>query len=313
MTNPPDCATLAAHFTGRGAMRSVLFIALAVALGGSIVAVAPEASAVSRKDELRNAAEGSMVLTGQINIGGEGQVESFALDKREKITADLADFVERSVLTWRFEPVLRDGQPVRARTQVSIRMSAKVGPGGNDLVTLEGATFGEYDRDSTDQVTSIKLQPPVYPTPALDMGGQGDVIVIVQVGRDGKVMDAVAEQVNLRVLGDERRMQKLREVFARQSVNTAKRWTFRPPTTGEAKDEAFWTVRVPINYSFNDTDNNGNAEYGKWNVYIPGPRTPAPWRSVEQLGKDSVGPLAYGGVYMADTHSGPRLLTPLGS
>lgn len=290
-------------------MRSVLYVALAVVLAGGVIAVAPEAAAVS-KGEMRASAEGSMVLDGQITIGGQGQVEAFALDQREKVPADLADFVERSVLTWRFAPVMRDGQPVRARTDVSIRLSAKAGPGGNDVVTLEGATFGGYDRNSTEQVTSIKLQPPVYPAYALDTGAQGDVIVIVKVGRDGQVIDAVAEQVNLRVLTDERRMQKLRDTFARQTVNTAKRWTFRAPTTGEARDEPFWTVRIPVDYSFSDSASD--AGYGKWKVYIPGPRTPATWRTAEQRASDTYGPLAFGGVYMADVNKGPRLLTPLG-
>ncbi|WP_367347182.1 energy transducer TonB [Stenotrophomonas bentonitica] len=290
-------------------MRSVLYVALALALGGGVMAVVPQAAALS-KSEARATAEGSMVLGGQINIGAEGQVEAFALDQREKIPADVADFVERSVLTWRFAPVMRDGQPVRARTVVSIRLSAKAGPDGNDMVTLEGATFGGYDRNRTDEVTWIKLQPPVYPAYALEMGGQGDVIVIVKVGRDGQVLDAVAEQVNLRVLTDERRMQKLRDTFARQTVNTAKRWTFRAPTTGDAKDAPFWTIRVPVDYAFNDSGKQ--AGYGKWKVYIPGPRTPASWRTDEQRASDTYGPLASGGIYMADVNNGPRLLTPLG-
>jgi hypothetical protein len=178
------------------------------------------------------------------------------------------------------------------------------------MVTLESASFGEYDRDSTDQVTSLKLQPPVFPTPAADMGGRGEVLLIVQVGRDGKVMDVIAEQVNLRVAGDARQMQKLREVFARQSVNAARRWTFRAPTTGAAKDEPFWTVRVPVNFDYSDTERG--IGYGQWRVHIPGPRAQASWRSAEQREKDVSGPLAAGGVYMADVNNGPRLLTKLG-
>jgi hypothetical protein len=290
-------------------MGSSLCVALALALGGSIVAGAPAAAAQSSA-AVRQTAEGGMVLTGQINIGTEGQVEGFALDQREKVAGDLASFVDRSVQTWRFEPIVRDGKPVHARTQVSIRLSARSGPDGNDMVTLESASFGEYDKDSTEQVTAIKLQPPVFPTPAFDMGGRGEVMLIVQVGRDGKVMDVIAEQVNLRVAGDARQMQKLRDVFARQSVNTARRWTFRAPTTGADKDEPFWTVRVPVNFDY--ADSKPDAGYGQWRVYIPGPRAEASWRSAEQREKDVAGPLAAGGVYMADVNNGPRLLTKLG-
>lgn len=290
-------------------MRCSLFLAVALALGGSFGAAAPDAAAQTRA-AVRQTAEGSMVLTGQINIGTEGQVEGFALDQREKVAGDLAGFVDRSVQTWRFEPIMRDGKPVHARTRVSIRLSAKSGPDGNDLVTLESASFGEYDRDSTEQVTSIKLQPPVFPTPAADMGGRGEVLLIVQVGRDGTVMDVIAEQVNLRVAGDARQMQKLRDLFARQSVNAARRWTFRVPTTGDSKDEPFWTVRVPVDFGYSDKELAFG--YGQWRVYIPGPRAEASWRSAEQRAKDVAGPLAAGGVYMADVNNGPRLLTKLG-
>ena len=290
-------------------MRSSLYLALALALGGSIVAAAPQAAAQSRSD-VRRTAEGSMVLTGQVNIGTEGQVEGFALNQRDKVPADLASFVDRSVQAWRFERIVREGKPVHARTQVSIRLVANAGPDGRDVVTLESANFGTYDPASTDQVTSLKLQPPMFPTVAAEMGGRGEVILIVQVGRDGKVMDVVAEQVNLRVIGEERRMQKLREVFARFSVNSARRWTFRAPTTGDDKDAPFWSVRVPVNFDY--TDEERGIGYGQWRVYIPGPRAQAAWRTLEQREKDSHGPLAYGGVYMADASNGPRLLTPLG-
>ncbi|WP_315385568.1 energy transducer TonB [uncultured Stenotrophomonas sp.] len=288
-------------------MRSSLCLALALAAGGGLLAATLPAAARTHA-EVRRTAEGSMVLTGQINIGLEGEVEGFTLDQREKVPANMADFVDRSVKTWRFEPIVRDGKPVHARTQVSIRLLAQPGVDGNDRVTLDAANFGEYDQTSTDHVTSVALPRPVFPSLAQDLGGSGDVMLLVQVGRDGKVMDVIAEQVNLRVVGDERRMQKLREAFARQSVNTARRWTFRAPTTGDAVDEPFWTVRVPVSYDFNEV----NRAYGKWNVYIPGPRAKASWRTAEQGEKDLAGLLPAGGVYMADADNGPRLLTPLG-
>lgn len=288
-------------------MRCSLYLAMALALGGGIIAAAPDAAAQSRS-EVRKTAEGSMVLTGQINIGTEGQVEGFVLDQREKVPADLAGFVDRSVQTWRFEPIVREGKPVHARTQVSIRLVANIGPDGKDMVTLDAATFGGYDDTSTDQVTSIKLQPPRYPSAALNLGGSGDVMLIVKVGRDGKVMDVITEQVNLRVLGDGRRMQKLRDAFAKQSVDAARRWSFRAPSTGEEKDKPFWSVRVPVSFDFGEIKRG----YGQWNVYIPGPRAQAPWREVGPGEQDVAGLLAVGGVYMADSTQGPRLLTPLG-
>ncbi|MFI8717518.1 energy transducer TonB [Stenotrophomonas sp. NPDC077464] len=288
-------------------MRSSLYLALAVALAGSIVITAPQAAAQSRS-EVRRTAEGSMVLTGQINIGLAGQVEGFVLDQREKVPVDMADFVDRAVQTWRFEPIVRDGKPVHARTRVSIRLLARPETDGKSTVTLDAANFGEYDPTSTGQVTSLKLTPPLFPQAAMDMGGSGDVMLLVQVNRDGTVKDVMAEQVNLRVVADERRMQKLRDTFARQSVNTARRWTFRVPSTGEEAGKASWTVRVPVSFDYGEV----TRAYGKWTVYIPGPRAKASWRSGGGHDDNLVGLLPAGGVYMADAPGGPRLLTPLG-
>ena len=287
-------------------MRSSLFLAMALALGGTLSALPVDAQAQTRR-QVKQTAEGAMVLTGEIDIGTEGQVEGFAMDQRDKVAADLAEFVERSVQGWRFEPVIRDGKPVRARTFVNIRLGAKAGPEGNDIVTLQAATFGKYDPDATDEVQKLKIQTPVYPTAALDRGGQGEVVLILKIGRDGTVLDSVAEQVNLRVVGDEAEMKRLREILARQSVNTSRRWTFLPPTTGELVDAPHWSVRIPVNYSFTDA-----VGYGQWTVFIPGPRSAAPWRENVAAEADVGGLLTNGGVYTADLNKGPRLLTQLG-
>lgn len=289
-------------------MRSSLFLAVVLALGGVVAAVPVDAQAQSRR-QVKQTAEGAMVLTGTIDIGTEGQVEGFVLDQREKVEGQLAGFVERSVQTWRFQPVLRDGRAVRARTTVNIRLGAKPGPEGDDLVTLQAATFGSPNPESSDEVRPLKLKPPAYPAAAYNRGGKGEVMLVLQIGRDGKVMDVVAEQVNMHVVGDETQMKALRRVLAQQSINAARRWTFIAPSTGEHQDDPHWTIRVPVRFSFGDDKAD---QYGQWTVYIPGPRERAPWRTGDQDEQDFGGLLKQGRVYMADVSQGPRLLTPLG-
>lgn len=288
-------------------MRSSLVLAVALAVGSVGLSAMPEADAQNRR-AARQMAEGSMVLTGQIDIGTEGQVEAFALDNRDKVATELAEFVERQVQGWRFEPIIRDGQAVRARTYASIRMVAKADTDGRDLVRIQAANFDRFDPAATDSVTKLTMDRPKFPLRAAEMGGRGEVLMLLQIGRDGTVMDAVAEQVNLRVLGDERQMKRLRDLFADESVRTARQWTFRPPTTGRSVDAPYWSVRVPIRFDEPST----RAAYGQWDVYIPGPRTQAPWRARQVDGRDVAGLLTNGGVYMADVSTGPRLLTKLG-
>lgn len=288
-------------------MRHTLLLTAALLAGGVALAAPSEVMAQTRRAVVKTA-EGSMVLTGQIDIGTEGQVEAFVLDDRESVPAELAGFVDRSVQTWRFEPIVRDGSPIRGRTFVSIRLVAKAGPDGRDLVTVQAANFERYDPQATDRVTKQSMPAPRFPSRAADMRGRGEVLLLIQVARDGSVTDVVAEQVNLHVAGDERQMKRLRDLFADESVSAARRWTFRPPSTGSAVDDPHWTVRVPVRFDDPET----RAAYGKWNVYIPGPRVAAPWREKEENEGDVAGLLSAGGIYMAGNSSGPRLLTPLG-
>ena len=92
-------------------MRSSVFLALALAVSGGAALIDTADAQTAR--EVRRQAEASMTLSGVIDIGGEGQVEGFQLDRREKIDAGIADFVDKAVQGWRFEPVLVNGAPCR--------------------------------------------------------------------------------------------------------------------------------------------------------------------------------------------------------
>lgn len=289
-------------------MRYSHLLALAIAFGGTGVAAIPDASAQSAR-AVREQAEASMVLTGMIEIGTEGQVEAFRMDRRDRVGDTIARFVETEVQAWRFEPVVIEGHAVQAQTPVSIRLGGKQNPDNSLQVTLLAANFAKYDPDATDAVTRLRLNPPSYPEDVARAGGHGDVLLLVQVGRDGKVMDVVAEQVNLRVVAREPQMRLMRDKFARVSVAAARKWTFRVPTTGEQQNEASWTLRVPVRFATRDE----RESYGSWEAFIPGPRQPAPWRADTPVADDAAADLLpSGGVFMADVNKGPRLLTPLG-
>ncbi|MNK58476.1 Gram-negative bacterial tonB protein [compost metagenome] len=290
-------------------MRSPHILALALAFGGAGMAGIGQADAQTRS-AVRAQAEASMVLTGEIDIGTEGQVEGFRLDRRDLVNPAIATFVDENVQGWRFEPVRVDGRASKARTPVSIRLGGQVKPDGTQQVTLMAASFEQYDPTDTDGVTSVKLPPPAFPEDVYYAGGRGDVLLLIQVGRDGKVLDVATEQVNLRVIANESSMRKMRDKLARVSMGAARKWTFKAPTTGEKKDDASWTVRVPVRFAFND---GREDRYGKWDAYIPGPRQQAPWRADKALAEEGGDLLPAGGVFMADAaRKGPQLLTPLG-
>lgn len=64
---------------------------------------------------VRKQVELSMLLSGNIVVEKDGSVGSYTVDQREKIPPGVLQLLESNVPKWQFEPVLVDGQPVRAR------------------------------------------------------------------------------------------------------------------------------------------------------------------------------------------------------
>ena len=268
----------------------------------------PPALQAQTAREVRKQAEASMLVTGTIDIQPDGSVSGHALDAADKLPAYVVDLVRRAVPALRFEPVLADGQPVVARAKMSLRLVARPGDEGNMVVGIRSAHFGEEDLLSTDQVRPLKLPPPLYPEAALQVGGKGTAYVLIQGGRDGKVIDAVVEQVTLRVAGPEREMESLRRQLTEASLRAARRWTFLPPTTGDHIDDPHWSVRVPVDYALHGERNVEDVP-GQWVGYVPGPRQRASWITKDDV-SGSPDAVAGGGIYPA--HSRFKLLTPLG-
>ncbi len=249
-------------------MAGLLASALAlVLLAGSAVA--------GNAREARQQAESSLRVSGSLVVGPDGEVESHELDPKAPLTPALKAFVDDSIRGWRFKPVLVDGKPVRAKVPMSLRLVAKRADDGKFSVTIASTYFGsEDDPATTDRLRSIRLSPPRFPKGALMMGGKGVVYLVVQVGRDGKVTNVDAEQVNLRVAGTEGQMASLRKQFTDAAVRAARGWTFTIPTTGPEANDATWLVRVPVDYRLEDERQRGNG----WDTYIPGPRNfGMPW------------------------------------
>src|SRR5690606_33715951 len=112
------------------------------------------------------------------------------------------------------------------------------------------------------------------PVQAIYAGVHGGVYVVVRVDRSGRVQDAVAELVNLRILVREREMEQARAVLAKSALVAARKWTFKPPTRGQWAGHGRWSAPFPVDYRFAD---DGKPRYGQWESYVPGPRNTIPW------------------------------------
>ena len=273
--------------------------AVAVLWTCALVAIAAGPAAVRKQVEM------SMLVSGTIDIRPDGGVRAHVLDGREALPPGVVKLVDDTLPQWRFEPVLVDGKPVIARTKMSLRVVAKPQDDGSFTIGIRGYSFGEPAGVPGETVTSARLPPPAYPEAAYRSGIKGTVYLLLRIGRDGKVEEAVTEQVNLTVIGDERRMRLGRELLARAALGKAKSWAFNPPTKGKAADAPFWSVRVPVDFEFTGEKSAGN---GEWEAYVPGPQIKPWWVDGDALGSPDA--MIAGGLYQVG--DGPRLLTPPG-
>lgn len=258
---------------------------------------------------VRAQSESSMLLRGEVRIAADGSVQSFTLHQRDAVVPGVAQLVENSVPQWRFQPVTIDGVAVAVTAPVSLRVVGRMLEDGKAQVSITSASFRQYRPDDASMVHAAQMTPPSFPRSAAAVGAAGDVLVLLKIGRDGTVQDAIAEQVNMRVVATARQMDVMRNDFARAALATARGWRFTPPSAGAARDEPFWVLRVPVRFR-----QHGSAAeaYGQWSPYVPGPRVRADWQNRgDDIAAQEGDALPDGGAYLADAGNSPRLLTRL--
>ena len=257
------------------------------------------AHAAGSRAEVRKSVEASMLLQGTIDIDREGKVVDYDLKQAQALPDAMRAILDRRVRSWRFEPVLVEGKPVNARSPMRVRLVTQRA-GENFLLRIGGASF-----TTEESLSDGKLIPPTYPDFAVRAGVGGTVYLLLRVGREGKVVDAIAEQVNLSAVGTEPEMKRFRHELSRSAISATRRWRFKFPASGEDADEPFMSVRVPVDYVY---PGQKQEKPGEWHAYVPGPRERAPWLSPEpdDVSADAI---AAWGIYPVG--KGPRLLTPL--
>jgi hypothetical protein len=280
----------------KNACRNLLVVVLL-----TLVATATAGIRRMAPESVRKQVEVSMLLTGTIDIERDGSVSGYAIDHSEQVPDYVVSHLDRIVPGWRFEPTLRDGAPVAVRSPMSVRMVAKPAGEGSFKVSISGVSFDKYNDSATDEITRDRMPPPSYPAAAAAMGGKGTVYLVLRINREGRVEDLFVEQVNLTAIGTEDEMEKMRESFSKAATKAAWKWTYHPPTTGDDVDDAYWAVRVPVDFMLWDEK---PPRYGTWHAYLPGPRATASWA------QDGASPDAI----VAGVHpvgGGVKLLTPL--
>jgi len=275
---------------------------------GIVLLLISQAAFAGGPGAVRKQVESSMLLTGKIQVDAQGRVTAHSLDDADKVPAGVMALIDKAVPSWTFEPMLLDGKPVKVATDMRIRVVAHKLDADQYEVAIRSATFGEGAGDPKESLQAVDMAAPDYPMVAARAGTTGTVYLLVLVGRDGKVIDAIAEQTNLKFIDNENAMARWRRVFEKASTSQARKWTFAPPTQGKSAGEESWVARVPVVFSF-DRPSKATPAYGRWESYVPGPRQRSPWGHDEEGIGFSPDTLAPGQVYLAG--SGLKLLTAL--
>lgn len=255
--------------------------------------------------------ESSAIVEGTIVLAPDGHVQDVVVPKPEKYGQPIVDMLRATAFKWRFEPVVVNGQPAAVKSAMHARVVLKKTAGGTYEAWVKGATFGTNDPNDTGAVRGSaenKHRLPRYPRDAIVSRTQGTVYLALRVDRDGRVADAVAEQVNLYNVGPEALLQRVRHALAESALKAAKTWTYVIPTTGPLAKRDQWDVRVPITYTL--MGGGAPSNDGTWVVYTPGPYTPAPWvtkpdaNAADALADDSVQTEGAGPKLLTATHQG---------
>ena len=286
-------------------IRAVAALAL---LASVFVAEAVNPQSPNRQADL------SMLLKGTIDIAPDGRVERYSLEKSKDLTAVAAELLGKQISLWRFEPIEIDGKPAEAHTKMAIRVVASPSSDGNYALVIQGVNFSGGKKSAAEKL-SIKTRTGIGPLMRVMMstGAKGDVYLALKIGPDGKVMDAVVEQVNLTVQGTDEQMTNARTELGEASLAVIREWTFNVPTQGKFAGRSYWSGVMPV--AFLGMDSSGPPkEYGRWKAYFPGPCAAVPWRDSDDGGSNvdhrcKVDALPEGEFTL--DNAGPKLLTPL--
>lgn len=213
-------------------------------------------------------------VKGEIAIDKEGAVYDYKIGTI--LTPEIKDLVDRSVRKWKFEPVIRNGTPTYAKSDMYLTLLASRVEAGYQL-RVERVRFGGSRK-------AKRIPPPPYPTDASRAGLSAMVLVAVHIDRDGQVIDAVAAQSSLTgVKASKKAADSWLKGFNKAAVAAAKKWKFAPADLA-AGDAPETTQLVPIEFMSGDpTPSEG------WRYASSGTAYPIPWLPAEKQAYDATG------------------------
>lgn len=199
-------------------------------------------------------------LKGQIDIAEDGSVIDYQLEN--ELPKGVADAFGRSIMGWRFDPVLVEGKPARVQARMIATLGGEPTSAGGYNIRLIDAQFGSFGN-------LLNIVPPRYPLQAIQSLIGARAVMIVRVDAAGNVTQVHTQQVDL--YGDLKSSKKAsvwREKFARASTRTVREWKVVPrdPMPGAAD----YSVAFAVDFAL-----KGDSRWSARPLY--GPVVGAPW------------------------------------
>lgn len=242
----------------------------------------------------RESLELSLLVSGSIIINPDGSLRSYQINDASKLPPSILTLIARSAAHWRFEPVIRNGRAVAAKSAVTLRIVARQEPGNRYQLSIRGAQFGG---DSSKDFASYHRVVPHYPFVPELAGFQAETYMALRINREGKVVDVAATQVNLGEIGPPHLMAYARKRFTEASIEACRQWTFKIAKGSHPSFEGYWIVLVPIDYE----PYPGKSNEPAWQTYVPGQQQFVPWLPHQAVAASDIDAMSGSGIYDPQT------------
>jgi hypothetical protein len=228
-----------------------------LALLAGIACIAPHAMAAEPL---------SMQTGGSLVIDTDGSVRDLTVSKG--LTPAIAALVERSVRSWKFEPILRDGQAIVARTGYAMKLVATPVEDGFS-VRVEDVSFGSP--------RMVVEQSMAFAPDLARLGQNVWVLVALRAAKDGKVTDAAVIAVESMDGSQVTRKGQIESIVSRG----VKRWQFEPARP-ELGDPDILDGTMAINVA------SSRLPMAEWRAPTWTDRKPVPWETNQPLKTDGL-------------------------
>lgn len=228
-------------------------------------------------------------VDGEIAIDQQGAVYQHNLSTI--LAPEVKNLVDASIRKWRFEPVLRNGKPVAAKSDMYLTLAARPADSGYRL-SIERVRF-HSNRQVTHKIA------PAYPLDALRAGVGADLLVALRVDREGGVLDVAVVQGEL--VSKRRTNPAMLKSFEKAAKDAYRKWKYEPGDGDAASETTLLTI---MSFSTGDSD----RVLGGWKPLDKTQPNPIPWLPEAQQEFDAEG-LRQGQSIALD--GGVKLQTPV--